>query len=89
MITDLTKNLIAVHYEDKITSVRLNESIIVDEFEASEVDKDTVIVEFNVPNEINQITRLEILNDEDVLSNSNLFVPVEADTRFKYTMRVG
>lgn len=89
MITELTKNLIAVHYEDQITSVRLNESIIVDEFEASEVDKDTVTVEFNVPNEINQIIRLEILNDEDVLSDSNLFVPVEADTRFKYTMRVG
>ncbi|SEN73335.1 hypothetical protein SAMN04488134_101766 [Amphibacillus marinus] len=88
MITDLTKNLIAVQYEENLINVRLNGSVLVNDFELSEVNQNTVTLEFNVPSGISQITRLELLGETGVLSDSNLFVPVEVDTRFRYRMRV-
>lgn len=90
MITDLAKNNLANCYNDKIEKVRVNENVVIDVFVIKTVDKDTLTIEFDVPNTVTSITKLETLDaDNNILGTSNLYVTISNDTRFKYQVKVG
>lgn len=90
MITDLAKNNLANCYNDKIKKVRVNENVVIDVFVIKTVDKDTLTIEFDVPNTVTSITKLETLDaDNNILGTSNLYVTISNDTRFKYQVKVG
>jgi|GEM_PF-3924134 len=90
MITDLAKNNIANCYNDEVKKVRVNGNVVLETFVIKEVDKDTVTIEFDVPNTVASITKLETLDaDNNILGTSNLYVTISNDTRFKYQVKVG
>lgn len=89
MITANGKHSIATDYKNTIAKVRLNESIDITDFVTAEVTEDTATIEFDIPNGVTQLQRIRFLDENDqALSDSHLFVPVQVDTRFKYTVRV-
>ena len=90
MITDLAKNKLANCYNEAVKKVRVNGNVVVETFVIKEVDKDTLTIEFDVPISVTAITKLEILDsDDNILGNSNLYVTISNDTRFKYQVKVG
>ncbi|WP_022795783.1 hypothetical protein [Bavariicoccus seileri] len=90
MITDLAKNNIANCYNDEVKKVRVNGNIVIDAFVIKAVDNDTLTIEFDVPNTVISITKLETLDaDNNILGTSNLYVTISNDTRFKYQLKVG
>ena len=68
----------------------MNGNVVVETFVIKEVDADTLTIEFDVPISVTAITKLEILDsDDNILGNSNLYVTISNDTRFKYQVKVG
>lgn len=90
MITDLAKNNIIKCYNDEVRKVRVNGNTVIETFVIKSVDKDTLTIEFDVPNTVASITKLETLDaDNNILGTSNLYVTISNDTRFKYQVKVG
>lgn len=90
MITELGKNKVVQSYNESISKIRLNETIIVEIFDVKSSIGDTLTIEFIVPDGITQISKLETLDtDNNVLSVSGLYVSISNDTRFKYQVKVG
>ncbi|MBP3037996.1 hypothetical protein J9303_00545 [Bacillaceae bacterium Marseille-Q3522] len=90
MITDFTKNVLATTYQDLVSTIRLNGTVVISTFLVNQVTNDTLMIEFDVPGELTKIEKLEVLKaDGGILSQANLFVPLETDTRFRYQMKVG
>lgn len=90
MITELGKNKVVQSYNESISKIRLNETIIVEIFDVKSSIGDTLTIEFIVPDGITQISKLETLDtDNNVLSVSSLYVSISNDTRFKYQVKVG
>ena len=90
MITEFGKNKVVQSYNESISKIRLNETIIVETFDVKSSIGDTLTIEFIVPDGISQISKLETLDtDNNVLSVSSLYVSISNDTRFKYQVKVG
>lgn len=90
MITEFGKNKVVQSYNESISKIRLNETIIVETFDVKSSIGDTLTIEFIVPDDISQISKLETLDtDNNVLSVSSLYVSISNDTRFKYQVKVG
>lgn len=90
MITEFGKNKAAQSYNESISKIRINETIIVETFDVKSSIGDTLTIEFIVPDGITQISKLETLDtDNNVLSVSSLYVSISNDTRFKYQVKVG
>ncbi|MDN6070598.1 MAG: hypothetical protein L0I48_05315 [Lactococcus plantarum] len=90
MITEFGKNKVVQSYNESISKIRLNETIIVETFDVKSSIGDTLTIEFIVPDGIQQISKLETLDtDNNVLSVSSLYVSISNDTRFKYQVKVG
>ncbi|CAD5900533.1 MULTISPECIES: hypothetical protein [Carnobacterium] len=89
MITEYTRNNLVENYHNQVTSIRLNDETIVNDFLINQVVVDVYSIEFDVPREIKEIKKLEVMGDAIVLSKIKLFVPIETDTRFKYMLKIG
>lgn len=89
MITEYTRNNLVEHYHNQVTSIRLNDETIVNDFLINQVVVDVYSIEFDVPREIKEIKKLEVMGEAIVLSKIKLFVPIETDTRFKYMLKIG
>lgn len=87
MITkNLRKNLIQ-QYNDIISRFLLNENIEIGNYEL--IIEDTVlIVQFPVPEGITEIKRIRLFQENMLLSDSTLYVPINGDTIFKYKAEV-
>lgn len=89
MITEYTRNNLVENYHNQVTSIRLNDESIVNDFLINQVVVDVYSIEFDVPREIKEIKKLEVMGEAIVLSKIKLFVPIETDTRFKYMLKIG
>ena len=89
MITEYTRNNLIENYHNQVTSIRLNDETIVNDFLINQVVVDVYSIEFDVPREIKEIKKLEVMGEAIVLSKIKLFVPIETDTRFKYMLKIG
>ncbi|MDZ5760279.1 hypothetical protein RAK27_16700 [Carnobacterium maltaromaticum] len=89
MITEYTRNNLVENYHNQVTSIRLNDETIVNDFLINQVVVDVYSIEFDVPREIKEIKKLEVMGEAIVLSKIKLFVPIETDTRFKYILKIG
>ena len=89
MITEYTRNNLVENYHNQVTSIRLNDETIVNDFLINQVVVDVYPIEFDVPREIKEIKKLEVMGDAIVLSKIKLFVPIETDTRFKCMLKIG
>ncbi|CAD5898080.1 hypothetical protein R6Z02_01435 [Carnobacterium maltaromaticum] len=89
MITEYTRNNLVENYHNQVTSIRLNDETIVNDFLINQVVVDVYSIEFDVPREIKEIKKLEVMGEAIVLSKIKLFVPIETDTRFKYMLKIG
>lgn len=89
MITEYTRNNLLENYHNQVTSIRLNDETIVNDFLINQVVVDVYSIEFDVPREIKEIKKLEVMGEAIVLSKIKLFVPIETDTRFKYMLKIG
>lgn len=84
--TNLRKKLIK-HYNDLITKIIINDSNEILEYELL-IEETVLIVQFVVPEEVSEIRRIRIWCEEDLLSDSTLYVPINGDTVFKYKAEV-
>lgn len=89
MITEYTRNNLVENYHNQVTSIRLNDETIVNDFLINQVVVDVYSIEFDVPREIKEIKKLEVMGEAIILSKIKLFVPIETDTRFKYMLKIG
>lgn len=70
-----------------ITSIRLNDEVIVSEFSAVS-EGATLLVEFEVPEQISILRKLEFYGEESLLSECKVYVPINGNTLFKYRIEV-
>lgn len=70
-----------------ITTIRLNGEVVVSEF-SSEVEESILLIEFEVPEEISVLRKLEFYDEESLLSECKVYVPINGNTLFKYRIEV-
>lgn len=87
MITAQLKNKLAKSYSDFITKLVLNDNVEVTKFDQS-VNESLLTVSFNVPSNVKELRRIQIFNDEVLLSDSTLYVPIGEETLFRYKAEV-
>ena len=88
MVTDSGLKQMASSFKDKVQAVRLNEQVVLTDFIIDEITAALCTVEFDVPNDISLLSRMELIGaDNLVLTDNTLYVPIENDTRFRYTLR--
>lgn len=90
MITAHGKNVVANHYRDLVDNVVLNEEeAVINDFTIKEVSQDLFTLEFDVPSIFTSLTRVRLRDQNNsVLSDSKLYIPISADTRYKHTTRI-
>jgi len=87
MITDIFKSKVNLEIKNMITSIRLNDEVIVSEF-SSVCDGATLLIEFEVPEQISILRKLEFYDEESLLSECKVYVPINGNTLFKYRIEV-
>lgn len=84
-------NGLAITTKERIKKVLVNDNILIDTFSVCEASEQNVTLEYTVRAESMEYTpiiNIKLLDDEDkVLSESSVYVPVESDTIVKHTMR--
>ena len=70
-----------------ITTIRLNGELVVSEF-SSKVEESILLIEFEVPEEISVLRKLEFYDEESLLSECKVYVPINGNTLFKYRIKV-
>ena len=89
MISNFGKNQLAQALINKVESVLLNGSISIDEFALIEIDNNDLIIDFDIPPEVIELTHFVILDvDKKELASASVFVPRDSDTRFRYRLTI-
>ncbi|MDV7737409.1 hypothetical protein [Enterococcus casseliflavus] len=87
MITEIFKSKVNLEIKKMITSIRLNDEVIVSEF-SSASEGATLLIEFEVPEQILILRKLEFYDGEALLSECKVYVPINGNTLFKYRIEV-
>lgn len=87
MITESLKSKTNHAIKQMITTIRLNGELVVSEF-SSEVEESILLIEFEVPEEISVLRKLEFYDEESLLSECKVYVPINGNTLFKYRIEV-
>jgi len=88
MITAEGLNQIATNFKSLVKEVLLNGTIGVEDFVLEEVTGQVYTLEFDVPNGVTNLARLEILDvDNQVIASNDLFLSIDQDARFKYILK--
>lgn len=87
MITEIMKSKVNLEIKKMITSIRLNDEVLISEF-SSVSEGAILLIEFEVPEEISILRKLEFYDEETLLSECKVYVPVNGNTLFKYRIEV-
>jgi len=80
-------NYVAESIVNKIDRARLNNTSIVT-IRKQRTNND-VLIDFQVPDGIREVSKIELLDStSQVLTQMDLYVPIETSTRFKYKLEV-
>ena len=87
MLQNTMTNYVAESIVNKIDRARLNNTSIVT-IRKQRTDND-VLIDFQVPDGIREVSKIELLDStSQVLTQMDLYVPIETSTRFKYKLEV-
>lgn len=87
MITNFSKEQLATSYKKMINKIIINDQNVLTNFTAS-VENNTCSVQFNVPEGVTELKRIRLYQDETLLSDCSLYVPIVGDTIFRYKCEV-
>ena len=87
MITTNLKENMLTAYQTSITKIQLNDALDVTVFDTA-VEESELIVQFTVPPEVNAIHKIALYQEDKLLSQRQLYVPISNDTIFKYKVEV-
>ena len=87
MITQDLREHLNSSFKKKINKIILNDVVNISDFEAK-VENALLIVEFEIPEEISFLRKVEFFEEETLLSECQLHVPVSGNTLFKYRVEV-
>lgn len=87
MITESLKSKTNHAIKEMVTIIRLNSEVLVNEF-SSVVEGSILLLEFEVPEEVSILTKLEFYDGESLLSECKVYVPINGNTLFKYRIEV-
>ena len=72
-------------HNDLLKKIRINGTVIIEEFEVSNIGDGYVEISFGIPDELTTISGLEILDSTNrVIASNNFYVIVVPNTFFKY-----
>jgi hypothetical protein len=87
MLQNTMTNYVAESIVNKIDRARLNNTSIVT-IRKQRTNND-VLIDFQVPDGIREVSKIELLDStSQVLTQMDLYVPIETSTRFKYKLEV-
>ena len=87
MITTNLKENMLTAYQTSITKIQLNDALDVTVFDTA-VEESELIVQLTVPPEVNAIHKIALYQEDKLLSQRQLYVPISNDTIFKYKVEV-
>ena len=87
MITTNLKENMLTAYQTSITKIQLNDALDVTVFDTA-VEESELIVQLTVPPEVNAIHKIALYQEDKLLSQRQLYVPISSDTIFKYKVEV-
>ncbi|WP_291292329.1 hypothetical protein [Enterococcus sp.] len=87
MISENLKSKVTHEIKRMITEIRLNEAIIINDFSAI-FEGNVLLVEFEIPEEISLLKKIEFFEEESLLSECKVYVPINGNTLFKYRIEV-
>ncbi|EAC8001254.1 hypothetical protein HU17_16285 [Listeria monocytogenes] len=87
MITSTLKQYLVAAYQTKLNKILLNGEIIVLSFNTS-IEQEQLVVQFSVPDGVTEIKTIAFYENEHLLAEHPLYVPILTDTLFKYKVEV-
>jgi hypothetical protein len=87
VITESLKTKVNTAIKEMVTAIRLNGEIPINEF-SSVVEGSILLIEFEIPEEIAILRKLEFYDKESLLSECKVYVPISGNTLFKYRIEV-
>ena len=88
MITNVLKNDVANYVSDSITEVVLNHSISITDFSKKEAENNITTVNFTIEKGTGTIEHIQIKSNEKVLSESDMYLEINAEVQFSYRLEV-
>lgn len=88
MIKDNLKRRVAGNVMDYITEIVLNDTVSIKTFDRKYVANTTCYVNFALPSEIDTVTKITVLSEDEVICESNLYFERKEDVQFSYRIEV-
>ena len=88
MIQPFLEKQLAEDIQNKIASVKLNDTEVINDLTKT-IEDNVCVIQFVVPAGLTEISNMKILDTaQNILSNVQLYLPVTGELQLKYRMEV-